>query len=54
VAHDLSLGIRHKKFTARLTGINVTGTDYIYDPTDGSYPDLDPEWLILLGYHWEF
>jgi len=54
VAHDLTLGLKYRRFTARLTGRNLTGTDYLRNPTDGTYPGLDPDWMVLLGYRWEF
>jgi hypothetical protein len=51
-AGDVTLGFRGKKLDARLTGLNVTGTDYLRSRADGGRPDLKPEWLLLLGYRW--
>lgn len=53
-AHDITLGIDRGPFTARLTGLNVTGTDWLRNPTDGSTPDLKARWHVILGWKWEF
>lgn len=53
-AHDITLGLDAGRFSARLTGLNVTGTDYLRNSTDGTYPDLRADWLLILGYRWEF
>jgi outer membrane receptor protein involved in Fe transport len=53
VVHDVTLGYRGKRVHASVTGVNLTGTDYLL-ARDGERPDMRPDWAVIVGGHWGF